>query len=180
TYDIAEGKQIDVHSAYSGTAKVAALTFSPDGEVAALGFDDGSVRVWDVNKKMTMPNGEFPAHQEKIADVLLAQGEQTIITPDVKGQVKIWDLKNIKPGAQAEAIKSWKAHDQAANALAISPDGKRFATAGQDNVVKLWDVASGKALREWDFHMPKSLSNPIALVNAIVFTPDGKQLITSN
>ena len=37
-------------------------------------------------------------------------------------------------------------------ALATSPDGKAIATAGAGNVVRLWDSATGKPLKELAGH----------------------------
>src|SRR5258708_30594663 len=35
-------------------------------------------------------------------------------------------------------------HLLAVNAVAVSPDGKTAATAGTDQTIKLWDIATGK------------------------------------
>jgi len=53
-------------------------------------------------------------------------------------------------------------------AFALSPDGKAFASVGGDRVIRLWDVASGKELRQLKGHE--------AVVSALAFAPDGKRL----
>ena len=66
----------------------------------------------------------------------------------------------------------------------MSPDGKRFATAGQDNVIKLWDLQTGKDVRTWDLKMPtvESPANAAPARNgpfmpqSVVHRPNGKQL----
>jgi WD40 repeat protein len=50
----------------------------------------------------------------------------------------------------------------------LSPDGKLFASCLNANPVRLWDVATGKQLREL-----KGAGTPLA------FSPDGKVLATS-
>jgi WD40 repeat protein len=60
----------------------------------------------------------------------------------------------------------------------MSPDGKRFATSSEDNVIKVWDITTGKSLREWDLHIPSQPTRPF--VHSLAFTPDGKQLATAN
>jgi WD40 repeat protein len=52
--------------------------------------------------------------------------------------------------------------------VAFSPDGKTLASGGWDDMVLLWDVATGKELRKLDAHR--------ALVARVVFSPDGKVL----
>jgi WD40 repeat protein len=63
-------------------------------------------------------------------------------------------------------------------AFAMSPDGKRFVTAGQDNVVKLWNTADGRELRKWDFRLPVLPSKPF--VRNLAFSPQGKHVATAN
>ena len=60
----------------------------------------------------------------------------------------------------------------------MSPDGKRFATAHMDNVVKVWDVETGNELRSWDLRVPMQKNRPF--VRGLAFTPDGKQVATAN
>jgi WD40 repeat protein len=62
-------------------------------------------------------------------------------------------------------------HSDSINSLAFSPDGKILASAGDDQRIVLWDVATGKALRV--LHHPNR-------VRAVLFTPDGKTLIAAS
>src|SRR5262249_61200574 len=55
--------------------------------------------------------------------------------------------------------------------VAFSPDGKRVALGGRDEIVSLWDVATGKEIRELE-----GLTPP----HCPAFCPDGKHLATSN
>ncbi len=53
---------------------------------------------------------------------------------------------------------------------AFSPDGKVLASVGNDNLVKLWDPATGKLIREMKGHNGG--------VQGCAFTSDGKHLLT--
>src|SRR5262249_43937710 len=52
--------------------------------------------------------------------------------------------------------------------LAFSPEGKTLASGGWDDMIRLWDVATGKELRKFVAHQ--------AMVARVVFSPDGKLL----
>lgn len=54
--------------------------------------------------------------------------------------------------------------------VAISPDGKMMASGGEDKTIKLWEVSSGKLLRNFTGHSER--------IKMIAFSPDG-QLIAS-
>jgi WD40 repeat protein len=54
--------------------------------------------------------------------------------------------------------------------VAISPDGKMMASGGEDKTIKLWEVSSGKLLRNFMGHSER--------IKTIAFSPDG-QLIAS-
>src|SRR5687768_5862959 len=46
---------------------------------------------------------------------------------------------------------SIRAHTKAVTAVEFLPDGKRAISVGADQVAKLWEVATGKLLREYSF-----------------------------
>jgi WD40 repeat protein len=52
--------------------------------------------------------------------------------------------------------------------VALAPDGKAVAAAGSDNVIHLWETATGKATRQ--------IKGPPGGLTTLVFSPDGKTL----
>src|SRR5262249_5999791 len=59
---------------------------------------------------------------------------------------------------------------KAFHAVSLSPDGRQAASGGQDNLLRLWDVATGLLLRTFD-----AQTNSI---NGVAFSPDGRQVLT--
>ncbi|MBD1832568.1 AAA-like domain-containing protein [Cyanobacteria bacterium FACHB-472] len=62
------------------------------------------------------------------------------------------------------------AHEDGINSISFSPDGKQFATSGDDSRVRLWN-SSGQLLAEFKGHQGK--------INSVSFSPNGQQLATA-
>jgi WD40 repeat protein len=159
-YDIKESGRI-----------VKSVVVSPNGKIAATGGADGSVRLWDLNDKEAkpMPGGDW-ALFDKVAfgDIAISGDNTRLIGTSAAGEVKIATI------ADRKVLKTVKAHDGPVQVCMASPDGKYFATYGDDNVIKVWDM-DGKELRRWDLGRNQGM----AVIN-LAFTPDSKQLVTAN
>ncbi|MGC9528450.1 MAG: trypsin-like peptidase domain-containing protein [Limnospira sp.] len=84
------------------------------------------------------------------------------------GNVSLW---NLGTGGLRE---SFRAHSGAVNAIAVSRDGKRLATAGDDGAIQIWDLPSG--LEMGTFSPRQTLEGHSSEVLAIAMSPDGKTL----
>ncbi|MGI8917153.1 MAG: caspase family protein [Pyrinomonadaceae bacterium] len=63
-------------------------------------------------------------------------------------------------------------HTKSANAVAFSPDNRWLASGGKDDVIKIWDLATGNVLR--------TLYGHTSNVNALAVSPDGKLLASGS
>lgn len=70
-----------------------------------------------------------------------------------------------------QTISTLEGHKGMVTALAFSPDGKILASSGYDLSVKLWDVATGKLMRQINTADP---------ANSLMFSPDGTKLATAS
>ncbi len=67
-----------------------------------------------------------------------------------------------------------KGHRGKLRAVVYSPDGSKLATAGDDGLTKLWDVAAGRELAT--IHQPGQEKQTVGY---LAFSPDGKLLATA-
>ena len=79
--------------------------------------------------------------------------------------VYVWDTFT------GNAFAMLREHPDTINAVTLSPDGAKLATAGGDWNVHLWEVQTGKYIRKLAGH-PSS-------VNAVAFSPDGNILASA-
>src|SRR5262245_32200412 len=73
--------------------------------------------------------------------------------------------------ASAQTATEFKGHTALVHNIAVSPDGKELATAGFDDVVKIWEIATGKN--------KQTLTGHAKPVDCVAYRPDGKVLASS-
>lgn len=75
-------------------------------------------------------------HKEQILFATWTPLTEFLITSSIDGVVKFW--KKIAQGI--EFVKEFKAHNGEIKAVSVSNDGRSFATIGEDETVKIFDV----------------------------------------
>jgi WD40 repeat protein len=182
---------------------VDSVAFDETGTQLATGCHDGNLRIWDVAKGQALKT--IAAHvqtqpqnvQHPIYAVAWAPGGKQVLTASFDRSLKLWDVASgnlvkefkaavePKPGEKAEPPKEPVGHRDQVFTAVFSKDGKTIATGSSDRTVKLWDVASGKVVRDFpnpDLKAPlpgePAPSHP-GWVHAVRFTPDGKFLVSA-
>jgi WD40 repeat protein len=69
-----------------------------------------------------------------------------------------------------EERRQWPAPAGEWNAFALSNDGRRVVTGGEDRLLRVHDVQTGKEIARWQGHE--------AAITALTFSPDGKLLVS--
>lgn len=169
---VVSGYQEDKHSAGNFSLRGAAdITFSPDGKVAALKYDDDGDRVVLRDTSGWVERGEFKEEENKsiTTTALSGAGERLAIGYD-DGSATVWEvggkrrLHSVPGGGQGEL----QIYEVAS--IAITADGTRYAVASGDTI-RLSDVNKGDTAQ-----LPEAAGE--TEVTGLVFSPDGRQLIS--
>jgi WD40 repeat protein len=67
-------------------------------------------------------------------------------------------------------VKRFDGHTGLVLALALSPDGRRLITAGDDKSIRIWDVATGKELHKLQGHTES--------ISCLAISSDGRRLLS--
>ena len=65
------------------------------------------------------------------------------------------------PGAATAGQRTLTGHESTVSLAVFSPDGKTLVSGGDDELIKLWDVASGKELKTLTGHTGRVLADAV-------------------
>ncbi|MEZ5933879.1 MAG: protein kinase [Alphaproteobacteria bacterium] len=111
------------------------LAFSPDGRTLATASSDEVIDLWEVETGER--RATFGGHKGGVTDLAFLADGATLIAVDRSGELHWWDL-----ATERRLTDVWQGHQGASWRLAVHPDGQRFATAGDDGQVRIWDELS--------------------------------------
>jgi serine/threonine protein kinase len=114
----------------SGIVSVTAITYSPDGEKLAVGYDNGSVNYFERNQGN--PVWEF-VNPPTIADMVISADGRFIFISNTTSEIKIWDQSN-----ENQAPESLP-NPAAVERLKLSNDGQWLLAGGAGQAIYLWD-----------------------------------------
>jgi WD40 repeat protein len=130
---------------------------------STLGNRDGTIELCDVaaGRKLATIKG----HKGRILSLAHSRDGKILATGGSDCTLKIWDSTTL---GEVTTLKAFTPSDNVWSAI-FSPDKRIWATVGND-VVKLWDVATGRELNTVKVHDPR--------IKALEFTREGKRLVT--
>ncbi|GMU53790.1 MAG: hypothetical protein AMXMBFR33_29360 [Candidatus Xenobia bacterium] len=135
---------------------VLALQFAPDGLTLAMGSNDKSLRLIDVDSGVERAN--LPGHEKGVWALAYSPDNKMLASAASDGTVRIWNpdqkrlLQVLKPGGYSVAFR---------------PDSKRLAV-GSDYKIRIYNTENWTLFKEW--------AEPDGNVFTVAFSEDGKKL----
>lgn len=141
-WDVESGKLLRTMRGHENA--VLSVAFSADSRYAVSGDRGKTMVLWDVESGTAMRRFAT-AEQDIMAIAVTPDGRHVLAGSKAQSghsvAVELFDT------ASAALVRRLEGHDGATLAVSISPDGKIAASAG-DRMLTLWDLASGKVLRD--------------------------------
>lgn len=145
------------------TGTVNAIAFSRDGEYAASGSDDRTVRLWE------NPSGKLLATLESSAEVFavaFSDNGKWLLSAGRDRVLRLWDLQARKQ------VRVFRGHTDAVRCVAISRDGKRAVSGSDDRSIRVWDLASGDEVTDLNGHTEA--------VTSVAWSNDGEKILSAS
>ncbi|MDO9558500.1 MAG: Ig-like domain-containing protein, partial [Syntrophales bacterium] len=162
-WDIDTGREIRTFEGH--TKRVDSVAISPDGKYALSGSWDYTLKLWNMAtgreiRTFKRTGGEYSGW---VAAVAFSPDQRFVVSCGQDSDIVIWDMASGREIQKLKGKFGWN------KSVAISPNGKYVSSAGGS--VNLWDTATGKYLNNFKIGHR---------VNAVVFSPDGRYLLTGS
>jgi WD40 repeat protein len=164
-WDVSTGKLL---SNTEASGRLASAVFSPTGRSMLVGTEENGIELRDVATGRILLT--FGSPLTPVVAVAFSADGSTVVSANSDNILKVWDA------ATGRLQYTFKA-SKAVTSVAFSPDSRELvavSTGSEDppwpDKLALWDVASGKLLRNSEQDM--------GFASSVAFSPDGRRLLT--
>lgn len=165
--DQAFGQELDTLEGHKDA--VNSIQFSTDGGRLLSASADKTIRIWTLEKlRRILP------HNNRVNDVVFHPEGKVIASSSVRS-VRLWSFLD---GTPLDILSD--AHDGNVLSIRFNPQGNLLASAGEDGLVKLWNVNVNRQRQEFYGQSRKILKGHQGEVSSLSFSADGQFLASGS
>lgn len=138
-WDVKTGKMLGADRA-GHAAMIVSMAFAPDGTLFTAS-DDHTIRSWNPN---TGKPGLELVHDYWVRGIALSPDGSLVAGSSLRNDLRLWDTKTGQP--RFRLLGNGKMGGR--RVVRFTPDGTRLVAWGDDAIVRVWDVRTGKLLAE--------------------------------
>jgi len=143
---------------------VLSVTFSPVGNILAVGTTNGDVRLWQAPSGMLLRT--LQGHTDWVRSVAFSPDGSLLASSSDDQTVRLWDHST------GRCLMTLQGHTDAVQSITFDPDGQMLASGGRDQEIRLWEVHSGRGLAVLEGHREQIWS--------VAFSLNGKLLASGS
>jgi WD40 repeat protein len=150
---------------------VFALARKPKTSQVFCGGSDFSVYELDLNQANAEPK-VLGRHDSYVTTLALAGN--TLVSGGYDGRLIWWDIDS------RTKVRDGRAHEKWIRRVAATPDGDVIVSVADDMVCRLWEVATGRLIRELRGHAELTPAHFSSMLYAVAITADGTRIATAD
>ena len=149
---------------------VTSIVFSPDGSTLASGYNDGTIRLWEIS---TRKNKNLKGHADSILSLDFSFDGRTLASGSRDKTICIWDTK------AAQHLTTLKEHTDTVFSVVFrskeseeneeSEESEELVSESSDGIIRFWNTETGK-------NEKTLIGGYIGNIESIVFSPNGQVL----
>ena len=171
-WDVFTGEPVDLYFTHQSVVdtltNVKDIAFRPNGNILAVGYDNGSLIFWDSATRKSI--GEPILVGMGVNAIAFSPNGNTLASGDLSGTVSLWDVVTHEQVGQLRKAEDFL--PEVVN-IAFSSNGRLLASVDGSGAVTLWNV---KTLEQ--IAAPRLDTNNAVLT--VIFTPDNSTLISGS
>lgn len=158
------------------TQRITAVQFSSDTTQALTASRDGTVCLWNILTDepicIAVLSHDIDNQLIPIKATILSSDGCFVLAGAADGNAYLWDTRT------SQVIRILRGHLKSVTSVALSPCGRYALTGSKDRRAHVWDLSTGKLLKSIDHFRSWQWDSIDHTVQAVAFSPDGKQLVT--
>jgi WD40 repeat protein len=135
------------------TDNIRSVACSADGRIVVSGGFDATVRVW--NSETGESLATLRDHTGWVSGVAISADGRTIGSGGFDRTVRLWSVDKLKMSGHlpsSECLATLEGHTGGVWSVALSPDGLKIVSGGDDGTVRLWDTHTHACLATLEGH----------------------------